>query len=104
MNQGSEPGQGPDVLAALERGAGDPKQEDERSGTAQLGDGLGEAAEDLTPGSRFLRDLNRRPRRSGVSYHILAGDAPGLCRPKPGGSVEKRIDSLEERGGDFWGV
>ncbi len=39
-----------------------------------LGDGLGEAAGDMTPGSAFLRALNRRPRRDGVGYHILAGD------------------------------
>lgn len=65
---------------------------------AQLGDGLGEAAEDLTPGSRFLRDLNRRPRRSGVSYHILAGDA-GIVSSEARHSVEKRINSLKnERG------
>ena len=41
---------------------------------AHLGDGLGEAAEDITPGSAFLEALNRRPRREGVPYHILAGD------------------------------
>lgn len=40
-----------------------------------LGDGLGEAADDLLPGSRYLVDLNARPRRAGIDYHILAGDA-----------------------------
>lgn len=42
---------------------------------AKLADGLGEAAIDLTPGSRYLTTLNARPRRSGVRYHILAGNA-----------------------------
>lgn len=41
---------------------------------AALSGGLGAAAEDLTPGSEFLRTLNARPRREGVRYHILAGD------------------------------
>jgi pimeloyl-ACP methyl ester carboxylesterase len=45
---------------------------------AHLGDGLGEAAEDMTPGSDFLKRLNERPRRSGVAYHILAGDSAFL--------------------------
>jgi pimeloyl-ACP methyl ester carboxylesterase len=42
---------------------------------AHLGDGLGAAADDLLPGSRFLTELNRRSRREGVRYHILAGSA-----------------------------
>jgi pimeloyl-ACP methyl ester carboxylesterase len=41
---------------------------------AYLGDGLGEAAADILPGSAFLTALNRRPRAGGVPYHILAGD------------------------------
>jgi pimeloyl-ACP methyl ester carboxylesterase len=41
---------------------------------AYLGDGLGEAAADILPGSGFLTALNRRPRAAGVAYHILAGD------------------------------
>jgi pimeloyl-ACP methyl ester carboxylesterase len=54
---------------------------------AHLGDGLGEAANDMTPGSRFLTALNARPRRSGVAYHILAGDSAFL----PAGT-RKQID------------
>ena len=41
---------------------------------ALLGDGLGLAADDMTPGSSYLKALNARPRREGVRYHILAGD------------------------------
>lgn len=37
-------------------------------------DGLGEATADMTPGSNFLRRLNRLPRRAGVQYTIIAGD------------------------------
>ena len=42
---------------------------------AHLGDGLGEAAKDMTPGSRFLKNLNSRGRREGVAYHTIAGDS-----------------------------
>jgi len=45
-----------------------------------LSDGLGQAAQDLLPGSAFLTTTNARPRRRGVSYHILAGDSGFLTR------------------------
>jgi pimeloyl-ACP methyl ester carboxylesterase len=45
-----------------------------------LADGLGQAAQDLLPDSAFLRSANARPRRRGVSYHILAGDSGFLTR------------------------
>jgi pimeloyl-ACP methyl ester carboxylesterase len=45
-----------------------------------LSDGLGQAAEDMLPDSAFLRSLNRRPRRAGVAYHILAGDRGFITR------------------------
>lgn len=37
-------------------------------------DGLGEARHDIAPGSTFLAELNRRGRRPGVSYTIIAGN------------------------------
>lgn len=37
-------------------------------------DGLGEARNDLAPGSDFLTDINARPRRAGVKYTIVAGN------------------------------
>jgi len=45
---------------------------------ALLGDGLGAAADDMTPGSVYLRALDARPRRGGVRYRILAGDSAYL--------------------------
>lgn len=39
-----------------------------------LADGLGEAGEDLMPGSLFLTRLNSRPRNPSVRYSIVAGD------------------------------
>ncbi len=53
-----------------------------------LGDGLGEAAGDMSPGSAFLGALNRRPRRDGVAYHILAGDV-GFLNP----AIRRRIEA-----------
>ena len=41
---------------------------------ALLGDGLGAAAEDMTPGSGYLKALNARGRRNGIRYRTLAGD------------------------------
>jgi pimeloyl-ACP methyl ester carboxylesterase len=36
-------------------------------------DGLGEAADDLCPGSTFLAELNSRPRNPGVAYSVILG-------------------------------
>ena len=47
---------------------------------AQLSDGIGQAAEDLLPGSAFLRRLNGGTRPPDVPYHILAGDVGILSR------------------------
>ena len=47
---------------------------------AHLGDGLGAAAEDMTPGSAFLKALAARPRRAGVPYHIVAGSGGFLSK------------------------
>ncbi len=58
---------------------------------AHLGDGLGAAATDMTPGSAYLKALNARPRRPGVPYHILAGDVailPATTRSQIEGQIE----------------
>lgn len=65
---------------------------------AGLGDGLGEAAGDMTPGSAFLSALNGRPRRSGVRYHILAGDSGWLSR-EARRRVEAQSQFLHRSGG-----
>lgn len=65
---------------------------------ARLGDGLGEAAKDILPGSAFLTELNRRPRREGVAYHIVAGDS-GFLTAAARKQLEDRIARLQgERG------
>ena len=60
---------------------------------ALLGDGLGLAADDMTPGSGYLEALNARRRRERVQYHILAGDV-GYLNARARGQIEARSGAL----------
>ncbi len=66
---------------------------------ALLGDGLGAAADDMTPGSAYLKSLNDRKRRSGVPYHILAGDSGYLTA-----QARARIEASSKSGGVLGGI
>jgi pimeloyl-ACP methyl ester carboxylesterase len=63
-----------------------------------LSDGLGRAAEDMLPGSAFLEGLNRRPRRRGLPYHIVAGDSGFLTRDGRA-QIEGRVDLVNRNAG-----
>jgi len=63
-----------------------------------LSDGLGQAAEDMLPGSAFLNGLNRRPRRQGVAYHILAGDR-GFLTGEGRVQLEARLELVTSNAG-----
>ena len=65
---------------------------------AYLGDGLGAAADDLSPGSAYLNILNARGRRSGVLYRILAGDSAYL-NLQARRDVEARLSAAGRFGG-----
>ncbi len=65
-----------------------------------LSDGLGQAAQDMLPGSKFLTGLNRRPRRKGLPYHIIAGDSGFLTRDARA-QIEARLDALNRGSGLF---
>jgi pimeloyl-ACP methyl ester carboxylesterase len=65
-----------------------------------LADGLGQAAQDMLPGSALLTSLNRRPRRRGVPYHIVAGDS-GLLTRAGRAQIEARIDLVARNAGIF---
>jgi pimeloyl-ACP methyl ester carboxylesterase len=65
-----------------------------------LSDGLGQAAEDMLPGSPFLTGINRRPRRQGLSYHIIAGDRGFLTRDGRA-QIEGRLDLVTRNSGIF---
>ena len=70
-----------------------------RSGAlAAVGDGLGESADDIQPGSAFLRNLNDRPRREGVAYHILAGST-GFLTAEGRRELEGRLGLVSKAGG-----
>ena len=70
---------------------------------AHLGDGLGEAADDMVPGSTFLKALNARPRRAGVGYHILAGDV-GLITAPARRQIETQAAVARRQGGLLAGL
>jgi pimeloyl-ACP methyl ester carboxylesterase len=67
---------------------------------AMLSEGIGQAAEDLLPGSEFLRRMNARPRAAGVRYHILAGDK-GMIPREIGAQVMARLSDLGREKGLF---
>jgi pimeloyl-ACP methyl ester carboxylesterase len=77
-NEGSALAKAQGVFQLLQKMQG---PQGESLGTlVELSEGLGEAADDMVPGAAFLKRLNARPRRSGVAYHILAGDAGFLTQ------------------------
>jgi pimeloyl-ACP methyl ester carboxylesterase len=70
---------------------------------ARLGDGLGEAADDMLPGSAFLKGLNARPRRAGVAYHTLAGDV-GILTAAARRQIEAQAALARRQGGLLGGL
>lgn len=80
VNQGSYLSRTQTLIQLLDRiqAAGDPAA---NRALSHLSDGLGAAASDMLPGSRFLKQINERRRRTGVGYHILAGDKGFLTVP-----------------------
>lgn len=58
-------------------------------------DGLGEAADDMVPGSPFLTDLNARPRNPAVRYSIFLGTSAAVTD----GEVKWMRTALQETGG-----
>jgi pimeloyl-ACP methyl ester carboxylesterase len=65
-----------------------------------LSDGLGQAAEDMLPESAFLKGMNRRARRQGLPYHIVAGDR-GFVTRDARAQIEGRIDLVTRNSGIF---
>ncbi len=63
---------------------------------AAVEDGLAEAADDLVPGSEFLRTLNARKRNENVSYTIFLG-TDGLLSAEQLQSLREAIDAAAER-------
>jgi pimeloyl-ACP methyl ester carboxylesterase len=78
------------------------RHEESWSPTWMITDGLGEAGRDLKPGSKFLKELNARPRRDGVKYTIIAGDQhPALRRTADW--MECTANLVPKRAESLWG-
>jgi pimeloyl-ACP methyl ester carboxylesterase len=70
---------------------------------AGLSEGLGQAADDLSPNSPFLNALNAHPRREGVRYHILAGSA-GFLSKSARAQVEAHYATISRAPGFLGGL
>lgn len=70
---------------------------------ASLGDGIGEAAQDLSPGSEFLDRLGEAGPREGVPYYILAGDV-GFLSQQARERIESQYDLVKRRAGLLGGL
>ncbi len=99
VNQGSYLAQTQTILQLLHSSRAVQNQKTSDA-LAHLGDGLGEAARDMTPGSAFLKTLNARPRRSGLDYHILAGDV-GVIPKATRRQIEAQVDAARAQRGLF---
>lgn len=97
VNQGSYLSKAQSIFQ-LVKGLEAVKGRDSARAMARLADGVGLAANDMLPGSSFLRSLNARPRRDGVPYHILAGDV-GVISRETRRSIEQRIELATQSAG-----
>lgn len=102
VNQGSNLARAQTLLQLL-KGVRTTNGKTPTDGLAHLADGLGEAAEDMSPRSAFLKTLNRRPRAQGVEYHILAGDV-GVLTSAMRQQVEDQVKLLQRNQGLLGGL
>jgi pimeloyl-ACP methyl ester carboxylesterase len=63
-------------------------------------DGLGEAADDLVPGSPFLTELNARPRNAHIRYSVLLGTGASVSQDE----MNWLRHALKKTGGRFPGI
>lgn len=66
-------------------------------------EGLGEAGNELMPGSEFLERLDARPRRAGVRYTIVAGNKSNVSRVE-GDCVGQIAGWFPARSRGWWGL
>jgi pimeloyl-ACP methyl ester carboxylesterase len=65
-------------------------------------DGLGEAGRDLKPTSAYLKQLNDRPRREGVSYTVIAGSQHPIYAMSAD-ALDKSEKLIPRRAENWWG-
>ncbi|QDV36737.1 esterase/lipase family protein [Tautonia plasticadhaerens] len=78
-------------------------RDDRGRALASIGDGIGEAAEDLEPGSAFLERLGASGPREGVPYYILAGDV-GFLSARARERIESQYALVGRRAGLLGGL
>jgi pimeloyl-ACP methyl ester carboxylesterase len=78
------------------------RHEKDWSPSWMITDGLGEAGRDLRPGSKFLRELNARPRREGVRYTIIAG-SQHPARKITAECLDATSRLVPQRAASWWG-
>jgi pimeloyl-ACP methyl ester carboxylesterase len=78
------------------------KHEKDWSPSWMITDGLGEAGRDLKPTSRFLKELNSRPRREGVAYTIVAGSHHPIYSVA-GDALNGCANVIPDRAAGWWG-
>jgi pimeloyl-ACP methyl ester carboxylesterase len=79
------------------------KYDKDWSPTWSITDGLGEAADDLKPSSKFLQHLNSLPRREGVRYTIVAGDQNPIY-PITANALDSAAHWIPQRAQTWWGL
>ncbi len=82
---------------------GGAKDRRKTGGLVTVREGLGAAADDLVPGSDFLKKLNSKPLRSGVRYHILAGNQ-GFLDKATRIQIESQLSKVGRAGGLIGGL
>jgi pimeloyl-ACP methyl ester carboxylesterase len=67
---------------------------------AELSEGVSKSADDLLPGSPFLKRINANPLNPKVAYHILAGDR-GVLSDDGRKQVEAQLETIARNAGIF---
>lgn len=65
---------------------------------AELSEGDGQSAQEMLPGSPFLKRLNANPLNEAVKYHIIAGDS-GVLSAEERKRIEDRLDAVARGSG-----
>jgi pimeloyl-ACP methyl ester carboxylesterase len=78
------------------------RHEPDWSPSWMITDGLGEAGADLKPRSKFLKELNARPRRDGVKYTIIAGNQHP-ARRITANCLQRTAGWIPPRVSNWWG-
>ena len=79
------------------------RHDPEYSCTWSITDGLGEAGRNLKPHSKFLNELNSRPRRTGIRYTIIAGNQSPTSRMSAD-LAEHAIGWIPTQTQKWWGI